>query len=73
MENDSKKNDSKSEKVIKDKKEKEQNEKEYQNLVEELNKANNLLDYFLVIGVSPEILNQSWLYQTDIDELKKKI
>ena len=58
--------------IFKEQKEKEQNEKEYQNLIEELNKANNLLDYFLVIGISPEILTQSWLYQSDIDELKTK-
>ena len=65
-------NSNKSSQKIKDQKDKEQNEKEYQHLVEELNKANNLLDYFLVIGVSPEIINQSWLYQSDLDELKTK-
>ena len=53
-------------------KEKEQNEKEYQKLVEELNKANNLLDYFLVIGVSPDIFLQNWLYQSYLEELNEK-
>ena len=47
-------------------------EREYQKLVEELNKANNLLDYFLVIGVPPEILVQNWLYHSSIDELNSK-
>ena len=47
-------------------------EKEYQKLVGELNKANNLVDYFLVIGVPPEILVQNWLYQSTIDELNSK-
>ena len=50
----------------------EENEKEYQNLIEELNIANNLLDYFLVIGVSPEILLQNWLYTSTVDELNSK-
>ena len=57
---------------IKDQKEKEQNEKEYQKLVEELNKANNFIDYFLVVGVSPDILAKDWLYQSTIDELNSK-
>ena len=47
-------------------------EREYQKLVGELNKANNLLDYFLVIGVPPEILVKNWLYQSTIDELNSK-
>ena len=53
-------------------KEKEQNEKEYQKLVEELNKANNLLDYFLVVGVPPDIFHQNWLYQSNLEELNTK-
>ena len=59
-------------KNLKEQKEKEQNEKEYQKLIEELNKANNLLDYFLVIGVPPEICIQNWLYQSDLSELNTK-
>ena len=59
-------------KNLKEQKEKEQNEKEYQKLIEELNKANNLLDYFLVIGVPPEICIQDWLYQSDLSELNTK-
>ena len=47
-------------------------EREYQKLVDELNKANNLLDYFLVIGVPPEILIQKWLYQSTLEELNSK-
>ena len=51
---------------------KEENEKEFQNLIEELNIANNLLDYFIVIGVSPEIIVQNWLYESTVDELNTK-
>ena len=59
-------------KNMKEQKEKEQNEKEYQKLVEDLNKANNLLDYFLVIGIPPQICIQNWLYESDLSELNAK-
>ena len=58
--------------IIKEQKEKDQNEKEYQKIIDELNKANNLLDYFLIIGVPPEIFTQLWLYQTDVEDLNTK-
>ena len=47
-------------------------EEEYNNLLEGLNNANNLIDYFLVIGVPPEIFEKLWLYNSDIDELNTK-
>ena len=72
MENDNNSKNITENKNIKEQKEKEQNEKEYQKLIEELNKANNLLDYFLVIGVPPEICIQDWLYQSDLSELNTK-
>ena len=72
MENNNKSKNITENKNIKEQKEKVQNEKEYQKLVEELNKANNLLDYFLVIGVPPEICIQDWLYQSDLSELNTK-
>ena len=72
MENNNKSKNITENKNIKEQKEKEQNEKEYQKLIEELNKANNLLDYFLVIGVPPEICIQDWLYQSDLSELNTK-
>ena len=58
--------------INKEEKEKIQNEKEYQNLVEELNKANNLLDYFLVVGVPPDIFLKNWLYQSSLEDLNSK-
>ena len=72
MESNSKSKNNTENKNIKERKEKEQNEKEYHKLIEELNKANNLLDYFLVIGVPPEICLQEWLYQSDLSELNTK-
>ena len=59
-------------KFNKEQKEKEQSEKAYQALIEELNKANNLLDYFVVIGVPPDIFTQDWLYETSLEELNTK-
>ena len=56
----------------KEQKEKEQSEKAYQALIEELNKANNLLDYFVIIGVPPDIFTQDWLYETSLEELNTK-
>ena len=47
-------------------------EEDYQILMEELNHANNLIDYFLVIGISPEIFKEEWLYNTDLEELNQK-
>ena len=34
---------------------------------------NNYIDYFLEIGVKPEIFNQKFLYEESIDELKTKL
>ena len=41
-----------------------QNEdEEYNKLKDELDKANNFIDYFLVIGVEPEIYKKDWLFE----------
>jgi len=47
-------------------------DEEYNKLKDELDKANNFIDYFLVVGVDPEIYNNHWLYECDADELNKK-
>ena len=41
-------------------------------LKSELNKANNLIDYFLVIGINPNICLNDFLYEKDINELNKE-
>ena len=46
-------------------------DEDYNKLKDELDKANNFIDYFLVIGVEPEIYKNEWLYEHDIDELNK--
>jgi len=47
-------------------------DEDYNKLKDELDKANNFIDYFLVVGVDPEIYNNNWLYECDADELNKK-
>ena len=47
-------------------------DEEYIKLKDELDKANNFIDYFLVIGVEPEIYKKEWLYENDINELNKE-
>ena len=59
-------------KFNKEQKEKEQSEKAYQALIAELNKANNLLDYFVIIGVPQDIFTQDWLYEASLEELNTK-
>ena len=46
-------------------------DEDFNKLKDELDKANNFIDYFLVIGVEPEIYKNEWLYEHDIDELNK--
>ena len=48
-----------------------ENDDDYINLKEELDKANNLIDYFLILGLEPSIAMNKWLYQNDLDNLKK--
>ena len=48
-----------------------ENDDDYINLKEELDKANNLIDYFLVLGLDPSIAMNKWLYENDLDNLKK--
>ena len=38
----------------------------------ELNKGNNLIDYFVEIGVNPEICLNDFLYEKNINDLNKE-
>ena len=49
-----------------------ENDKEYKQLKEDLDKANNFIDYFLVIGLSPESFFDDKIYECDLEELKVK-
>ena len=46
--------------------------KNFQQIKEELNKASNFIDYFLVIGVEPSIFKNQWLYHNSFEELNQK-
>ena len=48
-----------------------ENDDDYINLKEELDKANNLIDYFLILGLEPSIAMNNWLYENDLDNLRK--
>ena len=42
---------------------------DYKHLKEELDKANNFIDYFLVVGVEPNVFMNQWLYDSDLETL----
>ena len=44
-------------------------DEDYNKLKDELDKANNFIDYFLVVGVDQEIYKNDWLYESDLDQL----
>ena len=45
----------------------------FERLKEELDKANNFIDYFLVVGLPPKIFMEKWLYNSDVDYLMKNL
>ena len=46
--------------------------KDFKELKEKLDKGNNFIDYFLVIGQEPTIYREKWLYTSDLSELNEK-
>ena len=46
--------------------------KDFKELKEKLDKGNNFIDYFLVIGQEPTIYREKWLYTSDIGTLNEK-
>ena len=48
-----------------------ENDDEYMSLKEELDKANNLIDYFLILGLEPSIFMNDWLYENNLDTINK--
>ena len=45
---------------------------DFKNLKAELDKGYNFIDYFLVIGLEPDIYKNDWLYNLNFDELIEK-
>ena len=46
--------------------------KEFEKIKQDLDKGCNFIDYFLVIGLEPEIYQNKWLYEADFDSINKK-
>ena len=46
--------------------------KDYKDVKEKLDKGNNFIDYFLVIGQEPNIYREKWLYTEDVEILNEK-
>ena len=46
--------------------------KDFENIQQELDRGNNFIDYFLVIGLEPEIYKKNWLYTEEFDILATK-
>ena len=47
-------------------------DKNFEHMKEELDKATNFIDYFLVVGLPPKIFMEDWLYNSDINSLNEK-
>ena len=45
---------------------------DYKDIKEKLDKGNNFIDYFLVIGQEPIIYREKWLYTEDLETLNEK-
>ena len=45
--------------------------KDFEKIQQELDKGNNFIDYFLVIGLEPEIYKKNWLYTEEFDTMIK--
>ena len=46
--------------------------KDFEKIQQELDRGNNFIDYFLVIGLEPEIYKKKWLYTEEFDILTTK-
>ena len=49
-----------------------ENDKEYIKLKEEIDNGTNFIDYFLIIGISPEVFFDDKIYECSLDELNNK-
>ena len=68
-------------KIIDDKLKELEENKDYKDIKEKLDKGNNFIDYFLIIGLEPNIYKKEWLFKEDFksinenhkEEIKPKI
>ena len=47
-------------------------DKDFEHMKEELDKATNFIDYFLVVGLPQKIFMEKWLYESTLEELNEK-
>ena len=47
-------------------------DKDFEHMKEELDKATNFIDYFLVVGLPPKLFLEKWLYESTVEELNEK-
>ena len=46
--------------------------KDYKDIKEKLDKGNNFIDYFLVVGQEPVLYREKWLYSENLETLNSK-
>ena len=49
-----------------------ESDEDFKKLKSELDKGYNFIDYFLEIGLEPEIYKNNWLFELDYDEIQTK-
>ena len=45
---------------------------DYKEIKEKLDKGNNFIDYFLIIGLEPDIYKNDWFFNEDLESMKEK-
>jgi hypothetical protein len=61
------------EKIIDDKLVELEDNKDYKEIKEKLDKGNNFIDYFLIIGVEPIIYRDFWLFTEELETIKENL
>ena len=59
-------------KIINDKLKELEENKDYKDIKEKLDKGNNFIDYFLIIGLEPNIYKKDWLFKEDLKTINEK-
>ena len=59
-------------KLIDDKLKELEENSDYKEIKEKLDKGNNFIDYFLIIGLEPDIYKNEWLFNEDLEVIKEK-
>ena len=60
------------EKIIDDKLKELEDNKDYKEIKDKLDKGNNFIDYFVVIGLEPIIYRNNWLFEEELQTINEK-